>query len=106
MVIAKASCVYNSRIIYLFRALSLIFFFFASHSFLASGMPFPIVSRIVVNVSWPTCSQRIRLGCKFFCLHGHVMAVYLVYHVRYLVRSINVLSLLWVYGEEVHWSFE
>ena len=29
------------------------FNFFASHSFLASGMPFPIVSRIVVNVSGP-----------------------------------------------------
>ena len=31
-----------------------------------------------------------------FCLHSHVMVVYLVYRGRYLVRSINALSLLWV----------
>ena len=52
------------------RALVLIFKleqFFLSHSFLANGMPFPFVSRIVVNVSAPHV-RRIRLSAVFFVL--------------------------------------
>ena len=51
---AKASYMYNNRVVAISLGPWFKFYFFARHSFLASGMPFPIVSRIVVNVSVPS----------------------------------------------------